>query len=107
MPGDDVMNARSDSPDQSRPAITVVGFGACMITGYPVDETAGFLRMAIARAQPEVDAEIECSIATLTALSGASGGRTFGRERISPPSRHCGVAIRAVGYENCGSTGMA
>lgn len=67
MPGDDVMNARSDSPDQSRPAITVVGFGACMITGYPVDETAGFLRMAIARAQPEVDAEIECSIATLTA----------------------------------------
>jgi len=67
MPGKNVMNAPSDAPGQSRPTITIVGFGACIITGYPVDEKAGFLRMAIARAQPEVDAEIKCTINTITA----------------------------------------
>ena len=52
---------------QLRPTVNIVGFGACIITGYPVDENAGFLRMAIAQAQPEIDAEIKYRIATITA----------------------------------------
>lgn len=63
------MNAPSDSPGQSRPTITVVGFGACTITGFPLDEKDGFLRTAIARAQPEVDAEIKCSLATIASCA--------------------------------------
>ena len=61
------MNDAGPSPDQSRETITIAGFGACIITGYPVPEEAGFLRKAIARAQTEVDVEIKYSIATLTA----------------------------------------
>jgi hypothetical protein len=61
------MNAPSNSPGQSCATITVVGFGACTISGYPVDEKDGFLRLAIARAQSEVDAEIKYRITALTA----------------------------------------
>ena len=67
MLANDEMNGPGHSPGQPRETITIAGFGACIITGYPVPEEAGFLRKAIARAQTEVDVEIKYHIATLTA----------------------------------------
>jgi lysophospholipase L1-like esterase len=83
MLGKNVMNAPSNSPGQPRPTITIVGFGACIITGYPVDETGGFLRMAISRVQPEVDAEIKYSIATITACQAPTAAERL-EENVFP-----------------------
>jgi len=53
------------SPSHSGDAITVVGFGGCLILGYPLSEETGFLRQAATRAQIEVAAEIKLSIISL------------------------------------------
>jgi hypothetical protein len=45
-----------------------------MMTGYPVPEEAGFLRLAVARAAAEVDAEIKLSIVSITSCPGAKAG---------------------------------
>lgn len=83
MLGKNVTNAPSHSSGQPRPAITVVGFGACIITGYPVSEEAGFLRMAIAHAESEVDAEIKYSIVTLTACPAPKAAECL-EEKVFP-----------------------
>jgi lysophospholipase L1-like esterase len=91
------MNAPSDSLGQSRPTITVVGFGACLITGYPVDEKGGFLRMAIARAQLEVDAEIKYSIATITACSAPMAAESL-KENVF--SHHPDIVVLQFGQSD-------
>jgi lysophospholipase L1-like esterase len=42
--------------------ITVVGYGGCMVKGYPMSEEASFMRLAAAGAQGETGAEIELKI---------------------------------------------
>lgn len=97
MLGKNVMNAPSHSPGQSRTVITVVGYGACIITGYPVPEESGFLRMAIERAQTEVDAEIKYSIATLTACSAPKAAESL-EENVFP--RHPDIVVLQFGQSD-------
>jgi lysophospholipase L1-like esterase len=58
----------TDQPLQiSQDRITIVGYGSCMITGYPLPEEAGYLQMAVAGAQAETDAKIELRVFGITA----------------------------------------
>jgi lysophospholipase L1-like esterase len=91
------MNAPSDSPGQSRPTITIVGFGACTINGYPVDEKDSFLRKAIAQTQPEVDAEIKCSITALTACLAPAAAESL-EENVFP--HHPDIVVLQFGQSD-------
>jgi lysophospholipase L1-like esterase len=69
MLGPIVFNAPTHSGRRSARPITVVGFGACIISGFPLPEEAGFLRLAAARAAAEADADIKLSIVTITSCT--------------------------------------
>lgn len=49
--------------------ISVLGFGACLITGYPLPEEAGFFGMAVKRAAVELNRGIDHKIVTITSCT--------------------------------------
>ncbi len=58
----------TDQPlGKSRDRITVVAYGGCTVTGYPLPEEAGFVQMAVTGAQAKTDIEIELKIFGFTA----------------------------------------
>jgi lysophospholipase L1-like esterase len=42
--------------------ITIVGYGGCLVTGFPMPEEVGFMRLAATGAQAETDTQIELRI---------------------------------------------
>jgi len=50
------------SPDR----ITVVGYGGCMVTGYPLPEEAGFMQIAVTGARAEMDTQIDLKVFGIT-----------------------------------------
>lgn len=61
-----LLSATDQPLGRSRDRITVVAYGGCMVTGYPLPEEAGFVRMAVTGAQAETDTEIELEIFGIT-----------------------------------------
>jgi lysophospholipase L1-like esterase len=68
-----------ESPDR----ITVIGYGGCMVTGYPMPEEAGFMRLAVAGAQAETDAEIELRIFGIHACPATQAAEHLEEEVLS------------------------
>jgi hypothetical protein len=59
MLDNNLMSATDQPLGKSYDRITVVGYGGCLVTGYPLPEEAGFVQMAVTGAQAETDTEIE------------------------------------------------
>lgn len=62
MLDDKLMSAADQSLWKSCGPVRIVGYGGCLITGYPMPEEAGFMRIAVAGAQVETGTEIELKL---------------------------------------------
>jgi len=63
------MNTPSVQPERSPATLSILGFGACLVTGYPLPEGCGFLQMAVEGTRLELDTEIDLEVVSITACT--------------------------------------
>jgi lysophospholipase L1-like esterase len=67
------------SPDR----ITVVGYGGCMVTGYPLPEESGFMRIAVTGAQADTDTDIDLKVFGITSCPATKAAEQLKEKALS------------------------